>query len=190
MTQRAFKLHIFPADRSLEPANDSIWATRTIAHLGDVSNFVFGEGRHSIAKYCQLMDENKSWRACRPDSFDPFFFRQDRDNNGRSFPDIRFHEKSHVMGTQYITLAHMLLVVHDPTLPQLGPAHKQSRAAVDSVVQDNVRTLCGVALSNPRVFPCKFVACFAIALGKSYFARHNLSTIAQNASLFGCTDNL
>ncbi|CAN9445146.1 unnamed protein product [Alternaria alternata] len=40
MTQRAFKLHIFPADRSLEPANDSIWATRTIAHLGDILDTV------------------------------------------------------------------------------------------------------------------------------------------------------
>ncbi|KAH7392799.1 hypothetical protein BKA66DRAFT_438942 [Pyrenochaeta sp. MPI-SDFR-AT-0127] len=164
MTQRAFQLHIFPADRSLEPANDSVWATRTIAHLGDVSNFVFGEERHSIARYSQLMDENKSWTTCRPDSFDPFFFSRDRDGSGRNFPDIRFHEKSHVMGTQYITLAHMLLVVHDPTIPQLGPAHKQLRAAVDEIVQDNVRTLCGVAQSNPKVFPCKFVACFAIAL--------------------------
>lgn len=35
------------------------------------------------------------------------------------------------MGKQYNTLAHMLLVVHDPTIPQLGPAHKQSRAVVD-----------------------------------------------------------
>lgn len=35
------------------------------------------------------------------------------------------------MGNQYNTLAHMLLVVHDPTIPQLGPAHKQSRAVVD-----------------------------------------------------------
>jgi hypothetical protein len=164
MTQRAFQLHIFPADRSLEPANDSTWATRTIAHLGDVCNFAFGDGRHSIARYNQLMDENKSWKSCRPDSFDPFFYRQDRDSSGRNFPDIRFHEKSHVMGMQYNTLAHMLLVVHDPAIPQLGPAHKQSRAVVDQVVQDDVRTLSGVALSNPKVFPGKFVACFAIAL--------------------------
>ena len=35
------------------------------------------------------------------------------------------------MGNQYNTLAHMLLVVHDPTIPQLGPSHKQSRAVVD-----------------------------------------------------------
>lgn len=35
------------------------------------------------------------------------------------------------MGKQYNTLAHMLLVVHDPTIPQLGPSHKQSRAVVD-----------------------------------------------------------
>ncbi|CAO2648601.1 Nn.00g078680.m01.CDS01 [Neocucurbitaria sp. VM-36] len=164
MTQRAFQLHIFPADRSLEPANDSIWATRTIAHLGDVSNFVFGEGRHSVAKYSQLMNENKSWRTSRPDSFDPFFFHQDRNGSGCNFPDIRFHEKSHVMGTQYNTLAHMLLIVHDPTIPQLGPAHKQSRAAVDQIVQSDVRTLCGVAQSNAKVYPSKFVACFAIAL--------------------------
>jgi hypothetical protein len=166
MTQRAFKLHIFPADRSLEPANDSIWATRTIAHLGDVSNFVFGEGRNSIARYNQLMDENRSWTQCRPDSFDPYYFRQDRDGSGRNFPDIRFHQKTHVMGTQYNLLAHMLLIVHDPSIPQLGPAHKASRAVVDKTVQDNVRTLCGVAQSNSKWFPCKFVACFAIALGE------------------------
>lgn len=164
MTQRAFQLHIFPADRSFEPANDSVWATRTIAHLGDVSNFVFGEERHSVARYNQLMEENTSWRTCRPSSFDPFFFRSDRDGSGRNFPDIRFHEKSHVMGTQYNTLAHMLLTVHNPTIPQLGPARKQSREMVDRKAQDSVRTLCGVAQSNPRFFPCKFVACFAIAL--------------------------
>jgi hypothetical protein len=31
-------------------------------------------------------------------------------------------------------------------------------------VQKDVRTLCGVALSNTKVFPGKFVACFAITL--------------------------
>jgi hypothetical protein len=164
MTQRAFQLHIFPSDRSLQPANDAIWATRTIAHLGDVSDFAFGEGRHSVSRYKQLMDENESWRTRRPDSFDPFFYRQDRDGSGRKFPDIRLHEKAHVMGMQYNTLAHMLLVVHDPTMPQIGPAHSQSRAAVDARAQDDVRALCGVAQSNPKVFPGKFVACFAIAL--------------------------
>lgn len=164
MTQRAFQLHIFPADRSMGPANDSIWATRTIAHLGDVCNFAFGEDRHSVLRYSQLMDENKVWRTQRPDSFEPFFWRQDRDGSGRNFPDIRYHDKTHVMGNQYNTLAHMLLVVHDPTIPQLGPAHKQSRAVVDRMVQDDVRTLSGVALSNRKVFPCIFVACFAIAL--------------------------
>ena len=131
MTQRAFQLHIFPADRSTGPADDSIWATRTIAHLGDVCNFAFGEERHSVQRYSQLMDENKVWRTQRPNSFDPFFYRQDRDDSGRNFPDIRFHEKMHVMGYQYNTLAHMLLVVHDPTIPQLGPSHKQSRVVVD-----------------------------------------------------------
>lgn len=35
------------------------------------------------------------------------------------------------------------------------------------MVQDDVRGLCGVAQSNSKVFPGKFVACFAIALGKA-----------------------
>jgi hypothetical protein len=34
------------------------------------------------------------------------------------------------------------------------------------MVQEDVRTLCGAALSNLKAFPCIFVACFAIALGK------------------------
>ncbi|KAH7117723.1 hypothetical protein B0J11DRAFT_90108 [Dendryphion nanum] len=164
MTQRPFQVHIFPTDRSLDPANDSIWATRTIAHLGDVCNFVFGEERHNVLRFGQLMDENTAWRTRRPDGFDPYFYRQDRDGSGRNFPDIRFHEKTHVMGKQYNTLAHVLLVVHDPTIPQLGPAHKQSRQIVDRIIQENVRTLCGVALSNLNAFPSKFVACFAISL--------------------------
>jgi hypothetical protein len=138
MTQRAFRLHIFPADRSIGPADDSIWATRTIAHLGDVCNFAFGEERHSISRYGQLMDENKAWRTQRPNSFDPFYHRQDSDAIGSRFPDIRFHEKTHVMGYQYNTLAHMLLVVHDPTIPQLGPSHRQSRAAVDVCTSSSI----------------------------------------------------
>ena len=69
MTQRAFQLHIFPADRSMGPTDDSIWATRTIAHLGDVCNFAFSEDRHSVLRYSQLMEENKVWRTQRPHSF-------------------------------------------------------------------------------------------------------------------------
>jgi hypothetical protein len=95
MTQRPFQLHIFPADRSLEPANDSIWATRTIAHVGDVCNFAFGDERHSVIRFSQLLDENTAWKTRRPDSFDPFYNRQDRDGSGRNFPDIRFHDKTH-----------------------------------------------------------------------------------------------
>lgn len=130
-TQRAFQLHIFPADRSTGPADDSVWATRTIAHLGDVCNFAFGDERHSISRYRQLMNENQAWKEQRPNTFDPFFYHQDGDSGRSNFPDIRFHEKTHVMGFQYNTLAHMLLVVHDPTIPQLGPSHKQVGAVVD-----------------------------------------------------------
>ncbi|KAF2198195.1 hypothetical protein GQ43DRAFT_443574 [Delitschia confertaspora ATCC 74209] len=164
MTQRPFQLHIFPTDRSFESASDSVWATRTIAHVGEVCNFAFGEERHSVGRYQRLMDDNTAWRARRPESFDPFYFREDRDGSGRCFPDIRLHELPHVMGKQYNTLAHVLLVVHDPTIPQLGPAYKQSHHVVDRMVQEDVRTLCGVAQSNPKAFPSKLVACFAIAL--------------------------
>jgi hypothetical protein len=170
MTQRAFQLHIFPADRSMGPADDSIWATRTIAHLGDVCNFAFGEDRHSVLRYSQLMDENKVWRTQRPNSFvcvtrkivailscrelaDVIKFRirfsGDRTEmevgecfrtsvttkkhmvRSQAFSILSYSRGAIVMGNQYNTLAHMLLVVHDPTIPQLGPSHKQSRAVVD-----------------------------------------------------------
>jgi hypothetical protein len=42
-----------------------------------------------------------------------------------------------VMGRQYNILARVLLVVHDPTIPQLGPAHKKAKMEVDVSVHSN-----------------------------------------------------
>ncbi|KAF2816972.1 uncharacterized protein BDZ99DRAFT_5930 [Mytilinidion resinicola] len=180
MTQRPFQLHIFEADRSIEPANDSTWADRTIAHVGDVIHFAFGEGKHSISRFNRLMEENESWRKRRPDSFVEFFYRRDRDGSGRNFPDIRCHADAHVMGRQYNILARVLLVVHNPTIPQLGPAHKKAKMEVDIQVQEDVRTLVGVALSNERAFPASLVACFAIALvGDRFTNRQDQSQLRE-----------
>jgi hypothetical protein len=45
------------------------------------------------------------------------------------------------------------------------PSEHRLLTLLQRMVQDDVRELCGVAQSNSRVFPCKFIACCAIALG-------------------------
>lgn len=36
-----------------------------------------------------------------------------------------------VMGYSYIVLARLLLIVHDPTIPTLGPQRRQAVAEID-----------------------------------------------------------
>jgi nicotinamide mononucleotide (NMN) deamidase PncC len=68
-----------------------------------------------------------------------------------------------VMGWQYHLLAHLLLVVHRP-LPRVGLVHKYAVNDMQDAAKQDVRTICGIAQSNPQVPAASLVACMAIAL--------------------------
>jgi hypothetical protein len=70
------------------------------------------------------------------------------------------------MAWQYIFMAHLLLIVHQP-LPRIGPSHRQALREMEEAAKDDVRALCGVALSNPQTPPASLVACMAITLCES-----------------------
>lgn len=116
--QRPFELETFRPEKSFGDASDSVWATRSIAHVAEVCHFVFGKekktletirGRHPLHplsdedmllfrtcenRYKELLEDNRKWRNMRPSSFDPFYETQNH-NRGKDFPDIRLHEYTH-----------------------------------------------------------------------------------------------
>ncbi|KAF9630457.1 Zn(2)-C6 fungal-type DNA-binding domain [Lasiodiplodia theobromae] len=68
------------------------------------------------------------------------------------------------MGFAYIVLARLLLIVHDPTVPTLGPQRRRAIAEIDKKARRDVRILCGIGLSNDAVPPAILISCMAVTL--------------------------
>lgn len=68
------------------------------------------------------------------------------------------------MGYAYTILARLLLIVHDPTIPTLGPQRRQAVAEIDEKAKRDVRILCGLGLSNDTVPPAILISCMAVTL--------------------------
>ncbi|KAF4314179.1 putative mfs monosaccharide transporter protein [Botryosphaeria dothidea] len=123
------------------PAPDWIWCQRAIAHCADVLDCAFGNfeaGKEEAAKRWKwLVDDNARWWAGMPKSFEPFYGTWDDTYEGK-FPDIRLHLEWHVMGYAYTILARLLLIVHDPTIPTLGPQRRQAVAEIDLVTVSRI----------------------------------------------------
>ncbi|KAJ5106123.1 hypothetical protein N7456_002798 [Penicillium angulare] len=142
-------------------AGDCAWANQAIAHCADVLLFSFGTGPRSAAVHEDLRKQNGQWTHNRPASFEPYFVGNEV---GVAFPDIRFGSPWHAIGNQYITLAGILLSVHDPSIPTVGPLRRRLVQEADDQIRKGVLTVCGAALSNDSVPPVMVVGCMAIHL--------------------------
>ncbi|KAJ5989767.1 hypothetical protein N7499_010300 [Penicillium canescens] len=144
-------------------AGDCAWANQAIAHCADVLVFCFGQAHRSAIVHAELKAQNQQWNETRPDSFDPYFVG-DEVEVGTTFPDIRFRCAWHAIGNQYNDLARILLSVHDPSVPTVGPLRRRLVQEADDEIRQRVWTVCGAALSNASVAPAMVVGCMAIHL--------------------------
>ncbi|KAF3394420.1 hypothetical protein F1880_004883, partial [Penicillium rolfsii] len=143
---------------------DCLWANQAIAHCADVLSYSFGAGTRSMTVHADLQEQNQHWSDSRPSSFDPYFIDSDEVEIGKTFPDIRFNSPWHAIGYQYNELARILLFVHDPSLPTVGPLRKRLLREADDQIRKSVWTTCGVALSNSCVPPAMVNGCMALHL--------------------------
>ncbi|KAJ5444530.1 uncharacterized protein N7458_008402 [Penicillium daleae] len=145
---------------------DCLWANQAIAHCADVLLFSFGTNPRSTAVHTDLQEQNQHWSDSRPPSFDPYFIGSDNVEIGATFADVRYSSPWHAIGYQYHELAKILLFVHDPGLPTVGPLRRRLAKEADPKYQirKSVWTMCGVALSNSSVPPAMVVGCMALHL--------------------------
>ncbi|KZN90235.1 hypothetical protein EN45_003510 [Penicillium chrysogenum] len=175
---------------SLGPdAGDCAWANQAITHCAHVLVFCFGEGPRSAAVYADLKAHNQQWSETRPDSFDPYFVGEDV-AVGTQFPDIRYGCPWHAIGNQYIDLAQILLSVHDPTLPTVGPLRTRLIQEADDHIRRGIWKVCGASLSNASVPPAMVVGCMAIHLWGDRFTDpheqdHLIQVLIQTDALHG-----
>ncbi|KAK6209790.1 ArcA-like protein [Colletotrichum tabaci] len=104
-------------DRSLEPADDHVWAFRMILHTIDILDYVFGETKDPTT-YSQLASYAARWIRAAPDSFTPVFVQSPPENE--FFPEILLINDSAVLGNMHYQLSRVLLTMHNPDAPRLS----------------------------------------------------------------------
>ncbi|KAI9640840.1 hypothetical protein NHQ30_010681 [Ciborinia camelliae] len=157
--------------RSLEYADDFIWAYRTIVHCADVLQYCYGHGSKTNSDYDMLVQYHEGWENLRPQSFEALYERPVVSNTRHALPEIWYLSDCHVTAHQHMDISQILLTTYNPRVPRLGPGH---RAQINTMV----KRLCGVAVSNHRSPPAMNTACMAISMcGEQFTEPHEQESI-------------
>jgi hypothetical protein len=179
MKQRPFSFPLERCDsfRTLEPAEDAVWADRLIVFCADVLQFCHGSTEHpqrqSKARWTELRAAEQRWAEALPTSFEPIYYREPDLTAGEVFPELWYLADCHVAGLQHVELARILLCVYDPSVPKLGPGHVAALNQMSSTLKTIVRRLCGIALSNRKTPPGLVTACMGIAMCGEHFSERS-----------------
>ncbi|MCJ1251126.1 hypothetical protein MMC30_008357 [Trapelia coarctata] len=164
-----------PLDRSFDPTDDCTWANRIVLRCAEILKFCFDtEGDHTVARWAGLREYCERWRSSLPESFSPIYFAEPNPENGDVLPQIWHIGDSHVTGIQHYILCMILLAVYNPSLPRLGPGHKQALKSIDDEIKGLVLTLAGMAVSNCQTPPNMVTACMGISMTGERFTERRV----------------
>ncbi|KAI1136259.1 hypothetical protein F5Y05DRAFT_405520 [Hypoxylon sp. FL0543] len=169
-TQQPVKLSLnhFVVDRSFGPADDYTWSNRAIVLIADVLNFCFAENAFTVGRWNALDEACKKWSATRPQSFNPFFYREPTAST--TFPEIWYGSSCHVIGIQHHILAQLFLTQFDPSIPKVGTNRRAAVKKMTQRIETLVRELCGIGVCNQWTPPAMFTACMGIAMFGDQFS--------------------
>ncbi|KZL64206.1 arca-like protein, partial [Colletotrichum incanum] len=153
-------------DRSLQPADENVWAYRMVLHTIDILNFCFGNTK-SPATYDRLASYAAKWIKEAPDSFTPIYIYSP--SEGSPFPEILLLDDSVVMGYSYYQLNRILLTIHNPDTPPLSKGSPHANRTMNNEIRADVKVLCGIAESISQCNPAHMVACMSIAVAGNRF---------------------
>lgn len=115
-------------DRSLQPADDDIWAWRMCLHTVDVLNYCYGENKPRET-YEQLVSYAAKWMRLVPESFTPVLVQAPL--RGSFFPEIFLLNDSVVMGLLFYHINRILLTIHNPDAQRLAKVSKQAARSIN-----------------------------------------------------------
>jgi hypothetical protein len=95
-------------DRSFEPTSDFGWANRGVVHCADVLNCCFGPSGVSLSHWLELKEASERWKAEKPSSFRPIYWREAERGRGDAFPEIWHSHACHSESFQIFAAARML----------------------------------------------------------------------------------
>ncbi|KAH9216808.1 hypothetical protein DL95DRAFT_424379 [Leptodontidium sp. 2 PMI_412] len=103
----------------------------------------------------------------RPLSFLPLSYRVPNEAGGEVFPEIWYMNHAVVISIVDSIICRVLLMCYNPTLPRIGLAHKHALQQVEEEIRNQIRELCGTAISNRWTIPALFTACMGVTIGSA-----------------------
>ncbi|THY33532.1 hypothetical protein D6D00_00956, partial [Aureobasidium pullulans] len=154
-------------DVPLNPIDDFDWANSIIARTGEVIQFCFDEREHSTTNYDHIVQHFDAWFIQKPDSYMPIYAVEA--NPSKVFPELWYLNDAVITGLQHYHLGRALLAVYNPRIPRLGVAHRNALKEVGEVLKDQIKIICGIALSNHSISASYVHASMMIAMGGDRF---------------------
>ncbi|KFY97741.1 hypothetical protein V498_01893 [Pseudogymnoascus sp. VKM F-4517 (FW-2822)] len=116
VAQRLVKVEL-PCCSQPPPASDSEWSNLIVLIVAKIVNFCFAkDSERSSRRWSDLREVADEWNAKRPNTFDPYYYRERNIFEGRYFPDVWLSAQWHVTGNLYSHLGQVLLSIYDPNI--------------------------------------------------------------------------
>ncbi|KAF4422043.1 MFS monosaccharide transporter [Fusarium acutatum] len=181
MHHRPFRLPLLPVENygifdDTLAADDYDWANRVLVWCAHVLKFCYPDdddeqpidNRTRSQQWEAIKDFQRNWDEKRPPHFAPLYYRERNPSEGRYFPEYWITSPCQMLALQHIELARIVLAVHDTKI-QLGIGGRAAHKALEELMREATRRVCGLAMSQKWCQEGMVTAAVGLSMCGEYF---------------------
>ncbi|RBR16396.1 hypothetical protein FVER53590_27532 [Fusarium verticillioides] len=182
MHRRPFRLPILPVENygifdDTSAADDYDWTNRVLIWCAHVLKFCYPDddddeqpidNRTRSQQWEAIKDFQRNWDEERPPHFAPLYYHERNPSEGRYFPEYWITSPCQILALQHIELARIVLAVHDTKI-QLGIGGRAAHKALEELMQEATRRVCGLAMSQKWCQEGMVTAAVGLSMCGEYF---------------------
>ncbi|KAF4501102.1 hypothetical protein FAGAP_2687 [Fusarium agapanthi] len=178
---RPFRLPILPVESygifdDTLAADDYDWTNRVLIWCAPVLKFCYPDdddeqstdNRTRHQQWEAIKDFQRNWDEKRPPHFAPLYYRERNLSEGRYFPECWIPRPCQMLALQHIELARIVLAVHDTKI-QLSIGGRAAHKALEELMREATRRVCGLAMSQKRCQEGMVTAAVGLSMCGEYF---------------------
>ncbi|KAL5596313.1 hypothetical protein FOVSG1_010002 [Fusarium oxysporum f. sp. vasinfectum] len=178
--RRPFRLPILPVENygifDTLAADDYDWTNRVLIWCAHVLKFCYPDdddeqpidNRTRSQQWEAIKDFQRNWDEKRPPHFAPLYYRERNPSEGRYFPEYWITSPCQMLALQHIELARIVLAVHDTKI-QLGIGGRAAHKALEELMREATRRVCGLAMSQKWCQEGMVTAAVGLSMCGEYF---------------------
>ncbi|KAL9568994.1 hypothetical protein ACKAV7_006861 [Fusarium commune] len=179
--RRPFRLPILPVENygifdDTLAADDYDWTNRVLIWCAHVLKFCYPDddeeqqidNRTRSQQWEAIKDFQRNWDEKRPPHFAPLYYRERNPSEGRYFPEYWITSPCQMLALQHIELARIVLTVHDTKI-QLGIGGRAAHKALEELMREATRRVCGLAMSQKWCQEGMVTAAVGLSMCGEYF---------------------